>query len=326
MKTIHPIHSSHNKSAQHVMQITLSTILIFGFSIGNLHAEPPKKSVNMTSTWVVPTDADPAVNNFNEPNFIVVPDDVKPKAPLVVFLPGTSGRPANAQAMLSIIAEQGYRVIGLQYNDEPAVVQVCSRKEDPDCSSLFRQQRIYGNTKDAPITNSVEESIVHRLTKLLQYLHQTQPNAHWNDYLKKDSNKQDQPDWSNIVISGLSQGAGMAAYIAKQESVARVVLFSSPWDFYGKSRTLAPWLTTPSATPPERWFAEYHKKEVTADQIAQAYRQLQIPQDHILIFDLEPTGKSTSKNPYHGSTVKFLGYEPQWRWLYGTADMKVQSK
>ena len=46
---------------------------------------------------------------------------------------------------------------------------------------------------------------------------------------------------------------GMAAYLAKEHSVARAVLFSSPWDSYGgkggQLPALAPWFVTSSATP-----------------------------------------------------------------------------
>ena len=112
----------------------------------------------------------------------------------------------------------------------------------------------------------------------------------------------------------------MAAYIAKRESVARVVLFSSPWDYFGSAQTLAPWLYDASATPPQRWFAEYHKHENTATLIARAYRVLKIPSENILIFDLPiPPGmrRGHSDNPFHGSTIRVPDYEPQWRVLFG---------
>jgi hypothetical protein len=184
-------------------------------------------------------------------------------APLAVFMPGTGGKPANTARLLHVVASQGYRVIGLEYDDEPAVVEVCPRSPFPRCSEDFRQRRIFGEGPVAFADNPPAESIVNRLVKLLQYLGQQYPGDGWEGYLSNGA-----PDWSQIVVSGLSQGAGMAAYIAKREPVARVVLFSSPWDFQGRDRTLAPWLAEPSATPPERWFAEYHEHEDTAALIA----------------------------------------------------------
>lgn len=277
-------------------------------------AEPASAAPGPQWVRVRPSEADPAVKSFDEPNLVVFDSPVAAAAPLAVFLPGTSGRPENAQRLLGVIAGQGYRVIGLEYDDEPAVVQVCPQRPDPACSAKFRQQRVFGNAEGAPVANPVEQSIVRRLVMLLRHLDRTRPDEHWSDYLAGD-----EPAWSRIVVSGLSQGAGMAAYIAKRRAVARVVLFSSPWDFHGANRTLAPWLAEPSATPPERWYAELHRRENTAALIAQAYRLLQIPADHVQVFDLDLPNGGSGGNPFHGSTVRLPGYAAQWRWLYGAA-------
>lgn len=98
-----------------------------------------------------------------------------------------------------------------------------------------------------PVANTQSETIVNRLVKLLSYLQEHDAPRRWDGYLLNG-----EPNWSRIVVSGLSQGAGMAAYIAKRKAVARAVLFSSPWDFMGASRQLAPWISEPSATPPDR--------------------------------------------------------------------------
>src|SRR6266446_5925772 len=70
------------------------------------------------------------------------------------------------------------------------------------------------------------------------------------------------PKWGRIVLAGQSQGAGMATLIAKRQAAARVILFSSPWDFVvsdGNARRLAAWISAPSKTPPERWFGGYQQ-------------------------------------------------------------------
>ncbi|MBV9420248.1 MAG: hypothetical protein JO348_10800 [Alphaproteobacteria bacterium] len=263
---------------------------------------------------VLPSQADPAVAQFNDPNVVIIGKNVTEGAQLAVFLPGTGGRPMNVMPLLRVIAGQGYRVIGLEYDDEPAVVQVCPRDPDLACSADFREERVFGGKDGAAVQNPPQETIVQRLVALLRYLDRQYPSDKWKQYLAGD-----EPDWSKIVVSGLSQGAGMAAYIAKRRAVARAVLFSSPWDFSGRARQLAPWLAWPSATPPERWFAEYHRREKTADLIAQAYGVLRIPPDHVQVFDLDlPDGMGGgSGNPYHGSTVHMEGYIPQWQILYG---------
>ena len=322
----HPALPRGSRAAYHrVMKVAptlLRQLLALGVAAAALAASraaaqgppDPTPAVPLKFISVRPSEADPSIRSFDEPNLIVFNPDAGAQAPLAVFLPGTNGRPANVRLLLSVIASQGYRAIGLEYDDEPAVVQVCVRDPDPDCSGRFRQERIYGDADRPPVVNPLQESIVQRLVKLLQFLDRQEPQAHWGDYLSGD-----RPAWPRIVISGLSQGAGMAAYIAQREPVARVVLFSSPWDNHGQPRELAPWIAGPSVTPPERWFAEFHRREATAALIAQAYRRLGIPEDHVAVFDLDLPEGGRGPNPFHGSTVRLPGYEPQWRWLYGSA-------
>ena len=262
-----------------------------------------------------PSAVDAGVRNFDEPSLIITPAGAARDTPLAVFLPGTGGRPQNAIALLRTVAQQGYRVIGLEYDDEPAVMQVCPRSPDPDCSAKFRQMRADGTGPGAPgIANPPAESIERRLVALLRGLERTAPDEGWSGYLDGD-----RPRWDRIVFSGLSQGAGMAAYIAKKHRVRRVVLFSSPWDFTQPGRKLAPWIAGASATPPSRWYAEYHKREATADLLAKSYEALGIPPGHVLVFNRDLPPGAGNANPYHGSTIRDPDYAPDWRALYGKA-------
>src|SRR5262249_31524392 len=143
----------------------------------------------------------------DDPSVVVFAPGTPASAQLAVFLPGTSGKPEYVALLLSIVARQGYRVIGLEYNDVPAVAQVCPRNPNPACSGNFREERIYGDAQESPVENTPAEAIVPRLTALLRNLAKQHPGEGWKTYLSGDA-----PDWSKIVLSGLSQGAGMAAY------------------------------------------------------------------------------------------------------------------
>ena len=159
---------------------------------------------------------------------------------------------------------------------------------------------VFGDDVTDIVDNTQAESIVNRLTKLLVYLDQNHPGEGWASYIQGEK-----PDWTRIVVSGLSQGAGMSAYIAQREPVARVVLFSSPWDYSIEPRSLAPWIGEASVTPPERWFAEYHRRA-----------------DHVRVFDLDlppDYHRGHSDNPYHGSTAHLPAYAPEWRYLFGSS-------
>jgi hypothetical protein len=258
-------------------------------------AQDTASTHELVKYWVAPEHADTSIHRFTARNYIVFEKETKSSAPLLVFMPGTNGQPMNSTTFSDVAAHQGYRVIGLEYNDSPAVMQVCPRSPDTKCAEKFRQKRIYGGGRFDLIDQEPQESIVNRLMSLLATLSREHPDEGWGDYMHDG-----QPDWERIAVSGLSQGAGMAAYIAQKTRVARVILFSSPWDSYGPRRTLAPWISAGAgATPRDRWFASYHEKEPTADLIARAYSALKIPAGQIRVFRLEPNGKAE----YHPSGV-----------------------
>lgn len=263
-----------------------------------LRAQDATASSALVTYRITPSAIDPSVRRFDEPHYVVFDRAARADAPLLVFFPGTGGRPQNASDFANLAARQGYRVIGLEYVDTPAVAQICPRVPDPECSEKVRRKRLYGDDVTPLIDDRTEECIVARLTTLLAALDRDHPTEGWSQYLRDG-----RPDWAHIAVSGLSQGAGMAAYIAQRAAVARVVLFSSPWDSYGPRRTLAPWVTRGGgATPADRWYGAYHRKEATSKLIARAYSALGIPRAHIHVFTLE-AAVANSANPYHPSVV-----------------------
>jgi hypothetical protein len=284
--------------------------------------QPCAAEIGRVIECIKPSETDPAIRRFDSAHYILFNANTGPDAYLLVYLPGTGGEPPGPLTFLKMAAAAGYRVISLAYNDVPAVVVYCAKKLDPACSENFRRMRVYGDVAlDRVIDNSSAESLINRLVKLLQYLVDHEPGRNWGSYLENGT-----LNWNRIAFTGQSQGAGMAAFIAKQHIVARVVLFSSPWDFVvsnGNVRRLATWISEPSKTPPERWFGGYHERENAGALIAQAYVELQIPRDHIRIFtlDLPVTRQQTiSKNPFHSEGIRnpfyaeqrafFLGHSP----------------
>lgn len=271
----------------------------------------------MAQERVLPSAANPGVQRFDGPDLVYSGGPERRDAPLAVFLPGTGGTSSEAPLLLlQTIVQQGYRVVYLSYDDEPAADQICPR-QPAGCFTAFREARSFGGM-EPPVPTPRQEAIVQRLADLLRYLDRQHPGQGWNAYLTPEG----APAWPRIVLSGLSQGAGMAAFIAKRYPVDRVVLFSSPWDALGPQKRPASWLFGPSATPPERWWAERHVRENTTRLIANAYQALGIPESHVLLFDGGlPPGKSAERgNPYHTSTIRLPQYAPQWRALYGRAN------
>jgi len=161
----------------------------------NLHIKPERGLVVYT---IAPKDVDSSVTRFLKDNYVMYRRSSSPQAELLVFLPGTFGRPANVQFFLATAAEAGYRAIGLEYDDVPAVAQACESDADPTCSQRFREKRAYGNNVTNDIDDTPEESIVNRLTKLLVYLNTAHPGDGWDGYLENGA-----PKWSRIALPAI---------------------------------------------------------------------------------------------------------------------------
>ena len=170
-------------------------VFALGISISLCGLFPPAASAPAgieTVYSVLPSQADPAVAQFNDPSAVIIGKDAAAGAQLAVFLPGTGGRPMNVMPLLRVIAGQGYRVIGLEYDDEPAVVQVCPRDPDLACSADFREERVFGGKDGAAVQNPPQETIVQRLVALLRYLDRQYPSDKWKQYLAGDEPRLEQ--------------------------------------------------------------------------------------------------------------------------------------
>ena len=296
--------------------VNIVTLLSFAAVVIPVIAVPVAAADRIVEHRITPSSIDPGVRQYDDPSIALTSAALPADAPLAVFLPGSGGRPENAMVMLNTIEQQGYRTIGLEYDDTPSVSQVCPQTPDPACSAAFRDMRSYGTGGFRQIANPVAEAIVPRLVAALKALAAAAPQEGWGGYLDGD-----QPRWDRIALSGLSQGAGMAAYIAKTHAVRRVVLFSSPWDVTGSDKRPAPWLSTPAATPVDRWYASYHAREKTVPLVRAAYRALRIPADHIHVLnqDLPPGANPNGPNPFHGNTIRDVRYVGDWRAMFGNA-------
>lgn len=230
-------------------------------------------------------------------------------AKLLLWMNGTQPKPETRHGpvigpkvgFLKFAIESGYRVISVPFHNENSVLKVCKNNPDRACSENLRYERLY----DGP------DSIVYQATRLVQYLANSDPSMGWSIYLTATG-----LDWSKITVVGQSQGAGMAAYIAKQNLVAGAILFSAPADFtktqHGKE--LAPWLNWNSKTPPDRWFAAYHTQESGAVMLNKAYHLLRVPEDHIVGF----TNNVANGKP-HGNGMSDVAHVDDWRRFLGTS-------
>ena len=212
------------------MNLNLSLVIFFilcGIAEGGVDTG------NKVVYTVAPKETDKNIQHFLNENWIIYKQPAAVTANLFLFLPGTSvpiptqeSLFSGMQSFLGVAADAGYRVIALQYDNDPSIMQICSLNNDPSCSENFRVKRIFGDNVTPMIKDAPAESIVNRLTKLLQFLDKHYPKEGWGSYLTNGV-----LIWKRIAVAGFSQGAGMAAFIAKRQEVARVVLFSGPEDY-----------------------------------------------------------------------------------------------
>jgi hypothetical protein len=207
---------------------------------------------------VTPRNTDPAIDTANSPHVVLVGDCARQNGRLYLFLPGTAGIPSANMPLLHLAALNCLHVISLSYPNETAVMTDCGREPaEPDCYAAWRLEKIDGIDRSAKIHVTPANSINNRLLKLLQYLAGQNPADGWDSYLEGNAVK-----WNNIIVSGQSQGGGQAAMLSKIHLVARVAMFGSVTDAVG-SRSGSPpgWLSTPGATPPEKYFGFAHQSD-----------------------------------------------------------------
>ncbi len=266
---------------------------------------------------ISPSATNSTITRFNDPHYVVLdPMHDRADAPLVLFMAGTGGKPREMPFFPALL-RAGHRVISIAYNTGEAIQQVCPANPDTDCAAKTRQKRLYGTNTIDVIDDEPQDAIVPRLVWLLKYLDREYPGEKWSRYLVSDGG--DGINWSRVIVTGQSQGAGMAAYLAQDYAVARAVLFSSPWDSYGgrgRPPTLAPWLSRPSATPLSRWYAGYHGKENTAPLIARCYAALRIPQANVRVWTAEPAAMN-GQNPYHGVGISRVNPLENFAFMFG---------
>ncbi len=226
---------------------------------------------------VRPSDTDARIDHFLKDHYVMYDRAVPQNGKLFVFLPGTWGWPAAYQFVVAEAARAGYKAIGLEYPDDAAdrkasaVEQICAGNTDLDCAAQVRSIRIWGGTADG-VTVSPANGLENRLARLLAYLAAAHPSEGWGTFLAAG-----RVQWSLVAVGGHSQGAGMAAFLAKRFAVARVALWSGPTDYMPASHGFASWLRAASATPSDRWYALVHRDEAGSRVFLAAYGALGIP-------------------------------------------------
>lgn len=207
---------------------------------------------------VAPASIDAAASNWLEDHIVASGASPAPGGPLFVFLPGTYALPDDYRWLLKEAALRGHRAIGLRYANTWALSRICNTLSDLDCHGLVREEILFGRDVSPLVNVSPADSVVGRLKTLLAHLADEYPEEGWSAYLKSDGDI----NWEQVSLSGYSQGAGHAAFLAKQYRVLRVGLYSGPADVsLPLGGRPASWLYRPSATPYDAYFGFTHAED-----------------------------------------------------------------
>lgn len=194
---------------------------------------------------------DPAVSDaFGTAHYAYINRAIAPRNRLFVFFGATDSPPQRYVLIGTAAANAGMHSIGLAYPNGPDPVNVatmCGGSPDPDCTGKIHAEVLTGVDTSPLVSIDAANSVQNRLTKLLLYLQQQNPGDGWDQFLANGDLR-----WDLIRVSGLSQGGGMAGYIAKQKLVDRACFFSSPADWNTAAAQPAAWVLAAGATPSAR--------------------------------------------------------------------------
>jgi hypothetical protein len=187
------------------------------------------------------------------------PAATKPDGRLAIFLPGTGLVPQNYSLVPKSFAASGLHAIGLSYpssqGQNGCKQSRTTNPEDLNCTARERHRVLTGEPTSNQTNITQPDSIVNRIAKLLTHM-----GPPWSGWVASDG----APDWGRIVISGHSNGADHAAFLAKTFAVERAITMGGAQDYVGPLLigkevpstypTAAPWQHAAGKTPPHRWF------------------------------------------------------------------------
>lgn len=205
---------------------------------------------------------------------------------LLLFLPGTTASAQMYATLIERAAGTGYHAIGLAYENELAVNALCAGMGASGCHEDVRREVLLGSDESDRVDVGPSNSVYHRIESLLAYLDALAPYEGWGAFRNANGTLR----WDRVVVSGHSQGAGHAAFIARLERVAQVVLFSgtepAPWTQAGDF-----------ATPAEDFHGFAHRLEPIYAPIQASWDNIGIPGT--------PTGVDGAAPPFGGSQQLF---------------------
>ncbi len=237
-----------------VYLVRLIVLLLVGFFASRAFAVQQR-------VFFAPSATNPAISQFNSNHYAVVDPALTSRGRLVLFLPGTGATPFLYREFSNNAASLGFHVLALMYPNGSAINSLCAQNApfDAEAAGNARREVIDGVDRVGFLSVDNVNCIESRLLKALQYLHTTYPAQGWGQYYSVDG-----VAWSKLVVSGHSQGAGMAAMLAKTRGTDRCIMFTD-MDWWVAGGRPYNWMSAPPLTPVDRWYFFAHERDQFLD-------------------------------------------------------------
>lgn len=285
------------------------TLLTLTFLVVN------KSFGQLTTFYVQPWQTDNAYPSSGDSNYVAINTSVTPINKLLFYIGGTNSSPKRTTLFLKLAANLGYHVISVTYPNSTSIQTACGSSSDVNCYTNFRQEACYGTPVSSAISIDTLNSLNTRAVKLLQYLNTTYPTQNWGQFIAGNF-----LDWSKLVTSGHSQGAGHALYFASINNIDRCIMFSGANDFSNFYNTPPNWISGTFATSKNKIFSFLHLQDdgvpySSQIQVTQSLGLWTSGDDSTLVDNLSTpynnshllytneTPQSMLITPYHNSTV-----------------------
>jgi hypothetical protein len=229
-------------------------LLLVQFSCGDKSTTDTTPAQN-SSTLVTPKQTDANYSSSDLEHYVVRNNKTHLNK-LLLFIGGSFSVPKDYNLICDQAATFGLDVISLSYPNDVAAASL-GTSTDLLIFDKYRDEICFGNAVSNVVSVDVLNSINIRATKLVLYLKSNFPNENWGQYLNSSNTLQ----WDKIIVSGHSQGSGHACYLAKKNSVERVVMLSGPNDYSTNFSAPGNWLTVSGLTPITKHFALLHTKD-----------------------------------------------------------------
>lgn len=259
-------------------------------------------------------------------HYVCPPSKDNARGELLLYFGGTGGKPTNKnpQKFYTHAQSLGFHVVSICYaNARPAIGSVCKDAQNAaQCFVSQRREKLY----------NAEYGGIPRALKLLKDLSDNRATSGdgWRAFLTSGGQEL---DYTKIIAGGHSQGAGMAAFVAKRSQVLGVVMLAGVTDVVSDGNA-APWVSAASKTPASaiyglgntlgsacsKWSVAWPAMGLSGWFKADGVRSTQtarVPQNsesHMLCSKLQLSGYS-GLGDYHNIVLTSEVYKPVWTYM-----------